>query len=153
MYSLIALLKFNVPFLIFNFFFKKIKTPLNLGEYSYLGQQRLGLAGKVRSLRLTSPGSIPAASGLLLVGILGEGNSLTRTGQNGLSLTPARRLAQGQNTTIKAPIFFLTKKKRVFLPRTFNKEKKKAKNKRKKAQRCVLSNKMKTIMSQTMSFC
>ena len=35
----------------------------------------------------------------------------------------------------------------------FNKEKKKANNKRKKAQRCVLSNKMKTIMSQTMSFC
>ena len=32
------------------------------------GQQGLGSAGKVRSLRLTSLSSIPAASGLLLVG-------------------------------------------------------------------------------------
>ena len=67
------LLKLNVPFLLFNLKKKKkIKAPLNLGEYSNLG---------VRTV--------------------------------------------------------------------FNKEKKKAKNKRKKAQCFVLSNKMKMVMSQT----
>ena len=53
-------------------------------------QRGLGSAGKVRSLRLTSPGSIPTTNAPLLVGL--------RPGWH--------------NTTIKAPIFISQKKKK-----------------------------------------
>ena len=52
-----------------------------------LRQRGLDSAGKVRSLRLTSPGSIPAASAPLLVGLRPELH----------------------NTTIKAPILISQK--------------------------------------------
>ena len=63
-------------------------------------KQGLGSAGKDRSLCLTSPGSIPATSGLLLVGILSEGWPPHTNGEKSV-----RHPAHGYNTTIMAPIF------------------------------------------------
>ena len=70
----------------------------------YVCQQGLGLTGKDRSLRLTSPGLIPAASGFLLVGILSKGWPLHTDDEKSV-----QRPAQGCNTTLRAPIFYLPK--------------------------------------------
>ena len=64
-------------------------------------QQGLGLAGKDRSPCLTSPGLIPAASRLLLVGTLSEGWP-PHTDDEKSVWRPTR----GYNTTIRAPFFF-----------------------------------------------
>ena len=71
----------------------------------YVCQQGLGLAGKDRSLRLTSPSLIPAANGLLLVGILSKGWPRHTDGEKSV-----QRPAQGYNTTLRVPIFYLPKK-------------------------------------------
>ena len=70
----------------------------------YVCQQGLGLTGKDRSLRLTSSGLIPAASGFLLVGILSKGWPFHTDGEKSV-----QRPAQGCNTTLRAPIFYLPK--------------------------------------------
>ena len=70
----------------------------------YASQQALGLVGKDRSLRLASSGLIPAANGFLLVGLLSKGWPLHTDSEKFV-----QRPAQGCNTTLRAPIFYLPK--------------------------------------------
>ena len=72
----------------------------------YVCQQGLGLTGKDRSLRLTSSGLIPAASGFLLVGILSKGWPFIRTVKNLFNVLP-KGVIQVYNP--KSPHFLFTK--------------------------------------------
>ena len=90
---------------------RKKKVKINLYDWIFWKkkcQQGLGSIGKDRSLHLTSLGSILAASGLLLVGILSEGWPSHTDGEKSV-----RRLVRGYNTTIRA--HFLFNKKNIYI--------------------------------------